>query len=164
MPVRKLAHYSVRTADLDASRRFYVDILGFRVGYRPPLDFPGLWLYQGGDDADYGVVHLIGTGGEGSGLADYLGERGTPDAGTGALDHLAFMASGVDEFRDRLARAGVAYRDRTLPGLGLRQLFFVDPSGLTIELNFPAVEARKVPAPTQELQMSATADPCRTHQ
>lgn len=164
MPIRKLAHYSVRTSDLEASRQFYVDILGFRVGYRPPLDFPGLWLYQGGDDADYGVVHLIGTDGAGSGLADYLGERSAADAGTGALDHLAFLATGVDEFRERLAHAGVAYRDRTLPGLGLRQLFFVDPSGLTIELNFPAMEPRRASAPAQELQMSATTDACRAHE
>ena len=71
MPVRKLGHYSVRTPDLEASRRFYVDVLGLRVGYRPPLDFPGLWLYQGGDEADFGVVHLIGTAGAGTGLSDY---------------------------------------------------------------------------------------------
>ena len=52
MPIRKLAHFSIRTSRLEESKRFYVDILGLRVGYRPPLDFPGVWLYQGDDEAD----------------------------------------------------------------------------------------------------------------
>ncbi|KAF1020026.1 MAG: hypothetical protein GAK30_02731 [Paracidovorax wautersii] len=143
MPIRKLGHYSVRTSDLAASRRFYVDVLGLREGYRPPLDFPGAWLYQGADDADdadHGVVHLIGTEGAGQGLTAYLGARADSGQGSGALDHLAFLATGAEELVGRLARAGIAYRDRTLPDLGLRQLFFVDPSGLTIEMNFPASE------------------------
>ena len=157
MPIRKLAHYSVRTPDLEASRRFYVDVLGLREGYRPPLDFPGVWLYQGTDDADYGVVHLVGTEGADSGLTDYLGARGDSGEGTGALDHLAFLASGAEEFIGRLARAGIAYRDRTLPGLGLRQMFFVDPSALTIEMNFPASEPHHARAPEKALQMVASA-------
>jgi len=164
MPVRKLGHYSVRTPDLEASRRFYVDVLGLRVGYRPPLDFPGLWLYQGGDEADFGVVHLIGTAGAGTGLSDYLGERAEAGTGTGALDHLAFLATDAEDFCQRLARSGIQYRDRTLPGLGLRQLFFVDPSGLTIEMNFPAAEPRRSQAAAQELQMTATADADRADQ
>lgn len=140
MPVRKLAHYSVRTSRLEESRRFYIDILGFRTGYRPPLDFPGFWLYQGGDEADFGVVHLIGTGGEGSGLKDYLGDRMDSGVGTGALDHIAFLATGIAEFRERLEHHAVTYTERTLPSLGLNQMFFADPSGLTIEMNFPAQE------------------------
>ncbi len=140
MPVHKLAHYSVRTSRLEESSRFYVDILGFRTGYRPPLDFPGVWLYQGGDEADFGVVHLIGTDGEGSGLQEYLGDRKDSGDGTGALDHLAFLATDSAEFRQRLERHAVAFTERTLPGLGLRQMFFTDPSGLTIEMNFPAHE------------------------
>ena len=39
MPITKLAHYSVRTTTLDASRKFYTDILGFKEGFRPPFEF-----------------------------------------------------------------------------------------------------------------------------
>lgn len=163
MPVRKIGHYSVRTSKLDASTRFYVDVLGFQLGYRPPLEFPGAWLYLGGDEADFGVVHLIGTGGEMKGLTDYLGERNVDQDGTGALDHLAFLADDIEEFRQRLARHGVAYRERTLPAMGLQQLFFVDPSGLTIEMNFPAVEVRKKHAAAEALQMEASMDTCRVN-
>lgn len=164
MPVRKIGHYSVRTSNLDASTRFYMDVLGFQPGYRPPLDFPGVWLYIGGDEADFGVVHLIGTGGEMKGLTDYLGERKARDDGTGALDHLAFLADDLEGFRQRLVKHDVAYRERTLPSLGLRQLFFVDPSGLTIEMNFPAVQARHTHAGSEALQMHASLDACRADQ
>jgi catechol 2,3-dioxygenase-like lactoylglutathione lyase family enzyme len=159
MPIRKLAHFSVRTANLEASKRFYVEVLGFRLGYRPPLDFPGAWLYIGGDEADFGVVHLIGTEGDGDGLAAYLGDRNKADVGTGALDHLAFLADDFDAFRHRLVAREIAYRERTLPGLGLRQLFFVDPSGLTIEMNFPATETKRERAET--LQLAARTAACR---
>ena len=142
MPIRKLAHFSIRTSRLEESKRFYVDILGLRVGYRPPLDFPGVWLYQGGDEADYGVVHLIGTGGDGRGLSDYLGEKTEVGMGTGTLDHLAFFATDIDEFRRRLVHQKLEFFERTVPALGLRQMFFCDPSGLTIEMNFPAADRR----------------------
>ena len=47
MPVGKLDHYSIRTIDIEASRRFYTEIMGFKVGFRPAFDFPGLCLYNG---------------------------------------------------------------------------------------------------------------------
>lgn len=140
MAIRKLGHFSVRTPDLEKSRQFYVDILGLRVGYRPDLGFPGLWLYAGDTsaDADFGVVHLIGTDGDDHALTDYLGERTGDSEGTGALDHLAFLADDLGTFRRRLERHHIVYRIRTVPSLGLQQLFLSDPSGLTIEMNFPA--------------------------
>lgn len=30
--------------------------------------------------------------------------------------------------------------DRSVPDLGLHQVFLLDPSGVTLELNYPAVE------------------------
>ena len=56
-----LNHFSIRTTDLEASRRFYADVLGLSVGPRPPFPFPGLWMYRGPhDDMANAVVHLIG--------------------------------------------------------------------------------------------------------
>jgi catechol 2,3-dioxygenase-like lactoylglutathione lyase family enzyme len=143
MAINKLAHFSVRTTDIEASRRFYVEVLGFRVGFRPPFQFPGLWLYQGEDESDYGVVHLVGIDlSNPSGLRDYLGDKAEDSLqGSAAVDHLAFMASGWAGMRDRMQGAGLAYRERTVPSLGLHQVFVEDPSGITIELNYPAGEA-----------------------
>ncbi len=143
MGIRKLAHFSVRTTDMEASRRFYVDVMGFKEGFRPPFNFPGLWLYRGGDEADYGVVHIIGIDPEdSSGLVEYLGEKAEEGLkGSGAVDHVAFLASDLPDMHRRLKAAALSYRERTVPSLGLHQVFVEDPSGVTIELNFPASEA-----------------------
>ncbi|HPW12474.1 MAG TPA: VOC family protein [Thermomonas sp.] len=143
MPINKLAHFSVRTTSIEASRRFYTEVLGFREGYRPPFEFPGLWLYSGGDEADYGVVHLIGSDRDDpDGLVRYLGDKDAASLhGSAAVDHLAFLATGLEDMRGRLQRAGLPTRERTVPDLGLHQVFVEDPSGITIELNFPAAEA-----------------------
>jgi catechol 2,3-dioxygenase-like lactoylglutathione lyase family enzyme len=139
-----LSHYSIRTPDLEASRRFYVDALGLAVGPRPDFPFPGLWLYAGDTSAwENAVVHLIGVDpADAGGLRGYLGERTAAGrADTGALDHVAFFATGLAERRALLARLGLTARERTVPGLGLHQLFVQDPDGVVVELNFPAAEA-----------------------
>lgn len=143
MAIGKLAHYSVRTTDLEASRTFYTRVLGFKVGFRPSFKFPGLWLYCGGDEADYGVVHLIGIDrNDTSGLIEYLGDKDESALhGSAAIDHIAFLATNLSGMRERLQNEGCEYRERSVPELGLHQVFLEDPSGVTIELNFPAAEA-----------------------
>jgi catechol 2,3-dioxygenase-like lactoylglutathione lyase family enzyme len=144
MPISKLAHFSVRTTSVEASRRFYTEILGFKEGYRPPFKFPGLWLYRGGDEADFGVVHIIGIDeSDPQGLVQYLGDKAAASLrGSAAVDHLAFLATDLRAMRGRLDDAALPYRERTVPELGLHQVFVEDPSGITIELNFPAAEAQ----------------------
>jgi len=143
MPIHQLNHYSIRTTDLEASRRFYTEILGFTVGPRPPFPFPGLWLYCG-EHASYNnaVVHIIGIDlNDPAGLERYLGDRDPASLrGTGSVDHIAFYATGLAQMKARLAERGVAFRERTVPALGLHQLFLDDPSDVVIELNFPATE------------------------
>jgi len=143
MPISKLAHYSIRTGDLEASRKFYTEVLGLRVGYRPPFNFPGIWLYLDSDESEYGVVHIIGIDRENSdGLDQYLGSREADDLkGTGSVDHIAFLATDWPAMRARCKHWNVAYRERTVPSLGLHQVFMEDPFGVTIELNYPASEA-----------------------
>jgi catechol 2,3-dioxygenase-like lactoylglutathione lyase family enzyme len=146
MPIGKLDHYSIRTLDIEASRRFYTEVMGFEVGFRPAFDFPGVWLYSGAPGSgSYGVVHIIGIDPSNpEGLKAYLGDRdlGTLN-GTGTVDHMAFTATNVADMRTRLDRHKVPYRERTVPSLAIHQMFFEDPSQVTIELNFPAEEAQR---------------------
>jgi catechol 2,3-dioxygenase-like lactoylglutathione lyase family enzyme len=146
MPIGKLDHYSIRTLDIEASRRFYTEVMGFEVGFRPPFDFPGLWLYNGARHPEScGVVHIIGVDlANPEGLKQYLGDRDLSTLnGTGTVDHMAFAATGLAEMRARLERNAIAYKERTVPDLGLHQVFIEDPSQVTIELNFPAREAQR---------------------
>lgn len=144
MGIRKLGHYSIRTPDLEASRRFYTSILGFKEGFRPPFNFPGIWLYKGEDEADFGVVHIIGIDRSNpQGLKDYLGDKSESDlVGTGVVDHVAFLADGLADMRTRLRDADLPFTERIVPSLGLYQVFVKDPSNVTIELNYPAEEAK----------------------
>ncbi len=137
--IGRLAHYAVRANDLEVSTAFYTQALGLSVGPRPSFGFPGVWLYLAHDHAraEQGCVHLIGAG-EGDARDDYLGRRSRADsAGTGALDHIAFIADDWPGRRERLEGMQVRFTERLVPGLGVRQVFLVDPDGVTIELNFP---------------------------
>ncbi len=139
MPLENLNHFLILAKDLEATRDFYVEVLGLRVGERPPFPFPGYWIYLG----DQAVVHLAKLQAEAE-QRDYLGERG-PSADTGALDHIAFEASGLKQMIAELEERGIAARHRRVPDAGLYQLFIQDPNGLTIELNYPAAEGREIP-------------------
>ena len=146
MPIGKLDHFSIRTMDVEASRRFYTEVMGFQTGFRPPFKFPGLWMYNGSQYPETtGVVHIIGIDlNDPQGLKDYLGDRDLDTlSGTGTVDHMAFTATGLTEMQLRLKQHGVAFRERTVPSLNLHQVFFEDPSGVTIELNYPAAEVQQ---------------------
>jgi catechol 2,3-dioxygenase-like lactoylglutathione lyase family enzyme len=140
--IARLDHYTLRTTDLAGAKRFYVEVLGLADGPRPPFDFPGAWLYAGEGEAAVPVVHLVGIDPKApSGLAAYLGETSRPaQAGTGPIDHIAFVATGWPDLRARCTALGVPYDQRTVPGLGLHQVFLHDPCGVRIELNYPAAE------------------------
>ena len=144
-----LNHFSIRTTDLDATRVFYETVIGLTVGPRPPFPFPGLWLYNG-DHASTAnaMVHVIGIDkNDPNGLKQYLGDRDVGSLqGTGAVDHIALMATGLTAMLAHLGRLGVPYRERTVPAIGLHQLFLDDPCGLVIELNYPADEKSRLDA------------------
>jgi catechol 2,3-dioxygenase-like lactoylglutathione lyase family enzyme len=126
MPLRRLEHLLVLTDDLEATRAFYCEALGFEAGERPPLEFPGYWLYLDGSPC----VHVAertayDAHAEGLGLS----------ATQGQIDHVAFAADDYEQLVARLDAAGIEAVTNTVPGAGLRQLFFSDPNGVRIELN-----------------------------
>ncbi len=134
MPLDEMDHFSIRTIKLEESKEFYETILGMSVGDRPPLDFPGYWMYVG----KMAVVHLVGIDEDDpSGLIEYLGDVDLDDLdGGGAVDHLAFRASDVDELKSRLEKLKIPYREREVPEMNLQQVFLEDPNNITIELNY----------------------------
>ena len=141
MAIETLDHCAIRSHDLEGTKDFFVDVIGLTVGERPPVDFPGYWLYSG----DTAIVHLFGgsdDGGDQDELTKYLGAK-DPESlnGSGAIDHLAFKATGLAGMRARLDDNGLTYFERTLPQFGLHQVFVKDPNGVTLELNYPAEEA-----------------------
>lgn len=130
----KLEHFLVMTHDVDATRDFYRDVLGFQEGFRPELGFLGHWLYLG----DTPVIHIAEWHSY-TAHSERLGIPVTrPAPGTGPLDHVAFNGRDAQygQLRERLARAGLRFHPHDSPSIGLRQIFVDDPNGLKLELNF----------------------------
>ena len=61
----------------------------------------------------------------------------------GVIDHVAFSGRGLAAAVAKLKGKGIAYELRRLPAYGTWQLFFHDPNGAKVEIDFDAVE----PAP-----------------
>jgi catechol 2,3-dioxygenase-like lactoylglutathione lyase family enzyme len=131
LSVQALEHVTIRCAQLQRTRDFYVELMGLTEGERPNFPFRGHWLYLGAIP----VVHLVEA-------SDSAGAWGRdiviPKAedGTGSFDHVAFRGDDFAAMRARLQKAGVTFKERVVPGGALSQLFVPDPEGVLVEINF----------------------------
>ena len=120
MPLASLDHVTINTARPDETVEFYTNLLGMHVGWRPPLDFPGQWLYVG----DRAVLHLVFV-------------ENQTEAETGDFDHFAFLGSDFPGIKAKLIERGIEFRENIVAGGQTRQLFFPDPNNVKVEINFP---------------------------
>jgi len=139
MPLSHIEHFLVAADDIDGTRDWYARVLGMKPGAHPDFGFPVHWMYVDGVD----VVH-IGPSGKQAGEIQrrYLGRTSQQSAeGTGAIDHIAFRATGLRAMLEHLKREKVPFSQRRANGQALFQLFLYDPNGIKIELNYAADEA-----------------------
>jgi len=123
MAIQGMNHFNVLTDDVEATRRFYVGILGLSEGPRPPFAFGGIWLYAGGKP----ILHVS--------------ERELPRDRAGVIDHIAFSSSGLKATLAKLDRNAIPYSVSRQVDTGIWQVFFHDPMGAKVELDFDAAEA-----------------------
>jgi catechol 2,3-dioxygenase-like lactoylglutathione lyase family enzyme len=124
--IRWLDHVNLRTADIERMVRFYVDVVGLRLGERPSFAFPGAWLYAG----ERPVVHLVG---EPSAAAAAI--QGDPLTAL-TLEHFAFAADDPESFQLRLESQGIAYRRSLQTGSGRIVVNLRDPDGNRLHVDF----------------------------
>ena len=131
MGVQALEHVTIRCAQLQRTRDFYVELIGLTEGERPDFPFRGYWLYLKAAP----VIHLVEAADSGGAWG---GQIALPDPkeGTGAFDHVAFHGRDFEQMRAVLAAAGLNFRERVVPGDRLKQLFVPDPEGVLVEINF----------------------------
>ena len=155
MPLSHLEHFLIASDDIDATRDWYMRVLGMQPGPHPDFGFPVHWMYLGGVD----VVHI----GPSARSADdiqkkYLGRTSQASgAGTGAIDHVAFRATGLPEMLAHLRKEKIAFTQRRANGQALFQLFFYDPNAIKIELNYAAEEAEGIAPELMASDLIATA-------
>ena len=123
MTIRGMNHFNVLTEDVEASRRFYVDVIGLTEGERPDLGFGGTWLYAGGQP----ILHVS--------------EARLPESRGGVIDHMAFSATDLKGTVAKLTRLGVKHVVRQQVGTRIWQVFCHDPMGAKVELDFDPGEA-----------------------
>jgi catechol 2,3-dioxygenase-like lactoylglutathione lyase family enzyme len=126
----ELNHCFARMKNLEASRRFYCDVLGFRQMPRPDLPFPGHWLGFVGRTQ----VHMGRDGAPGADRHDLGTNPQSARNNAGVVDHIALLASDPAGFLRRFEASGVPAPKRRFAQMGLFQIFVSDPDGLTIEL------------------------------
>jgi catechol 2,3-dioxygenase-like lactoylglutathione lyase family enzyme len=138
MPLSHIEHFLVATDDIEKTGEWYCRVLGMKEGPHPDFGFPVKWLYLNNVD----VVHITQSAkSAGANQKQYLG-RTSQDTGTGtgALDHIAFRATGLKPMMAHLKSLGIQFNERRANGQALYQLFMFDPNGIKIELNYDAAE------------------------
>lgn len=117
-------HLNIRCSqsDLPAIERFYGDVMGLKKGFRPGFALDGIWLYDGDDP----IIHVGARYPQGSFVKDRH---------NGSVDHIAFRASGIVDFRRRLRELGIEFQEQNIKDAGY-QVFLYDPVGTKLEFNF----------------------------
>lgn len=127
-PLQVLAvdHITLVVADLEATRNFYVNILGMTETRRPDFDFPGAWFSVG----DVQIHATVAS--ELAGLAGWA-DRGAKSTSRG--HHFAFKVTDLDAAYEHVKRLGITIGDgpKTRPD-GPRQLYIYDPDGHLVEI------------------------------
>jgi catechol 2,3-dioxygenase-like lactoylglutathione lyase family enzyme len=118
--IQHLNHIARPTRRLEESRRFYIEVLGFREISRPAFSFRGSWLFGGGIQ-----IHLI---------EDLVIAPNPPDGINTRETHIAFAVPDVDVMETRLEEHGIPYKRSLIKDRQIHQLFFRDPDGHLIEL------------------------------
>lgn len=134
MAVSRFEHVLILAENLDATRDFFVNVVGLTQGMRPDFPFTGYWLYLNGSPCVHLAEKRLDEGGQ-----DYLNSDGGGE-GSGCIDHIAFLADDMEGFKQRLEAEGIDMRHRHVPGSPVQQIFIKDPNNVTVELNFPAGE------------------------
>jgi catechol 2,3-dioxygenase len=129
--LKELGHVLVRVLDLERSKKFYADVLGFQILEEDPA-------HGGTFMALEGQSHCIDL----FQVKDVeLAERQIP--GARGLGHIAFRVATEDDLRDANAslRAHGVEITRTIDHVSQKSIYFNDPDGNTLEIYYELPDA-----------------------
>lgn len=112
------AHVAVRTNDLEASRQFYVELLGFSVAHE----------FQGGEN------HLLFLQLESFTVELVHKPKNTDIGSTGVINHFAFDTDSIAAVKKELLAAGYPVTKEVLTPIDGKLLLFAEgPNGERVE-------------------------------
>lgn len=129
-PLSSIDHISREVIDIENSTKFYVEVMGFTIIPRPPLECEGCWLYG------YGIsLHLIKTIVpkerniiKMNHIKHFCGYLPT-------VDHIAFITSDITFIKNALDDSDVFYKEFPINIIGIQQIFIFDPDYNVIEIS-----------------------------
>jgi catechol 2,3-dioxygenase-like lactoylglutathione lyase family enzyme len=130
MKLNALDHVNIITDDLAGTARFFVELfdLDVRNGPEPLPPEQVQWLY---DDIGRAIFHINSKE-----MQQAFNRDTAAGPTTGAIHHVALDCSDHRAFMERLEAHAIAYRLNDIPSINLKQLFFSEPNGVLLELNF----------------------------
>ena len=122
--INGIDHYNLRSDEkmIEILKDFYINIVGLKLGHRPPFKSKGYWLYAGSKD----ILHLSSSKDNIKNLTNV----------NSTLDHVSFSANDKSFFLETLKKNNIIFKERYIPEINIEQLFFKDPAGNGIELIF----------------------------
>lgn len=124
MAVLGINHINIEVTanQLQAVKAFYEEVVGLTPGFRTKSRRDGAWLYGNGIP----LIHLSVT-------EDRLNSNDKAH-----FNHVAFECRGLIEFKNGLDKKNIPYHleVRPLEDRDMTQIFFHDPVGIKIEMNF----------------------------
>lgn len=132
MTVRSLDHVNIRTGDVQATVKFFHDILEMKATIPPGAETieQAAWIL---DDQGNPVVHI------GPHNANYPSDHVmpfVPASGSGSVHHVAFNCTGYHDVIARLKSNNLQFSENNIETIGLRQVFVIESNGIMLELNF----------------------------
>lgn len=117
MKILALDHVAIHVRDVDASCKFYAEVLLAERLPRPAFDFPGAWFRLGANQE----LHIIG-------------DRAQPVFSHNRGNHFALETDDLTGWEKHFAHIGFQHRLRKQRPDGAGQIFLEDPDGHVIEL------------------------------
>lgn len=120
----KFLHTMIRVKNIEASIKFYTEVLNMKLDHKKRLD--DCWLYFLNDEDGTCQIELT--------YNDETPENGY-EIGSG-FGHFAFKVDSLDEFTQKIKKLGYEYlyEPFDLNGKGTKIAFIKDPDGYEIEL------------------------------
>ena len=109
--IKGINHYNLRADEetIEALKEFYIEVVGLKLGNRPPFKNRGYWLYANQKD----VLHLSFSK---NGIVNELNVNST-------FDHMAFTCQDESVYIDLLTKKALNIQFAKFPKLGLVKFF-----------------------------------------